>query len=87
MFAHENWIKAGILDKLKTLAARRKLSDLTVGPILTWDNQRIKSHIDSILALPGTKLLFGGKPLTGHKIPSVYGSYEPTAIYVPLDII
>lgn len=87
MFAHENWMKAGIIDKIKALAARRKLSDLTVGPVLTWDNQKIKSHIDSILALPGTKLLFGGKPLTNHSIPSIYGAYEPTAIYVPLDVL
>jgi len=38
-----------------------------------------------ILALPGTSILFGGKPLTGHKIPSVYGAFQPTAIFVPLD--
>ena len=29
--------------------------------------------------------MFGGKPLAEpHTIPSVYGSYQPTAIYVPL---
>lgn len=84
LFAHENWIKANLADKLKELAARRKLEDLTVGPVLTWNNTRIKEHIDKILAIPGAKLQFGGKELTGHKIPSIYGSYEPTAIYVPL---
>lgn len=66
------------------MAARRKLSDLTVGPVLTWDNTRIKAHIDKILAIPGAKLEFGGKELTEHKIPSIYGSYQPTAIFVPL---
>ncbi|EAR83878.1 delta-1-pyrroline-5-carboxylate dehydrogenase (macronuclear) [Tetrahymena thermophila SB210] len=87
LYAHENWMKAGFVDKIKSLAARRKLSDLTVGPVLTWDNQKIKNHIDSILALPGAKVLFGGKPLTNHSIPSIYGSYEPTAIFVPLETI
>ena len=87
MFAHENWMKAGFIEKIKSLAARRKLSDLTVGPVLTWNNIHIQKHIDSILALPGTKLLFGGKPLQNHSIPAVYGSFEPTAIYVPLETI
>jgi 1-pyrroline-5-carboxylate dehydrogenase len=77
-------MKAGIIPKLKDLAARRKLEDLTVGPVLTWSNQKIKDHIDNLLKIPGAKLEFGGKELTGHKIPSVYGSYEPTAVYVPL---
>ena len=30
------------------------------------------------------ELLWGGKPLKRHKIPDVYGAYEPTAIKVPL---
>lgn len=29
-------------------------------------------------------MLFGGKPLTNHRIPAVYGAVEPTAIFVPL---
>jgi 1-pyrroline-5-carboxylate dehydrogenase len=28
--------------------------------------------------------LTGGKPLINHSIPSVYGSWEPTLVYVPL---
>jgi len=84
LFAHENWIQAKFVDKLRELAARRKLEDLTIGPVLTWDNTRIKEHINKLLAIPGAKIEFGGKELTGHKIPSVYGSYEPTAIFVPL---
>lgn len=39
------------------------------------------------MAIPGAKLLFGGKQLTNHTIPSIYGSYEPTAIFIPLDMI
>ncbi|KAF5834870.1 putative aldehyde dehydrogenase MIS1, partial [Dunaliella salina] len=32
-----------------------------------------------------SKVLFGGKPLTGHTIPEVYGAVEPTAVFVPLE--
>ena len=84
LFMHENWAKAGFVDKIKALAARRKLENLTVGPVITWDNKRIKGHIDSVLACKGAKLAFGGKELQNHKIPAVYGSYEPTAVEVPL---
>lgn len=84
LFAHDNWVDKGIFDKMKELASRRKLDDLTIGPVITWNNQRIKEHIEKVLAIPGAKLEFGGKELTNHKIPSCYGSYEPTAIYVPL---
>jgi 1-pyrroline-5-carboxylate dehydrogenase len=84
VFAHENWIKAGLVQKLKDLAARRTVDDLTVGPILSWTNEKIKAHIDRLLAIPGARIEFGGKELTGHSIPAVYGSYEPTAVYVPI---
>lgn len=80
VFVHENWAKAGFISKIKELAAKRKLNDLTVGPVITWDNKRIKAHIDEILSLSGTKVAFGGKPLHNHNIPECYGSYEPTAI-------
>ena len=69
LFAHNNWVKAGILDKIKNIAAKRKLDDLSVGPVITWNNKRIKEHQDKVLAIPGAKLLFGGKALTNHKIP------------------
>lgn len=38
LFVHSNWSKAGIVDKLKKLARRRSLKDLTVGPVLTVSN-------------------------------------------------
>ena len=57
---------------------------MTLGPVLTWNNEKIKAHIDKVLELEGTKILTGGKPLTGHKIPSIYGAWEPTLVYVPL---
>lgn len=85
MFAHENWLKAGFIDKIAHLARQRKLSDLTIGPVLTWSNEKIAKHISDLLAVPGSRLLFGGKELKNHRIPKFYGSYEPTAIFVPLE--
>jgi 1-pyrroline-5-carboxylate dehydrogenase len=37
------------------------------------------------MAIPGAKLLFGGKPLENHSIPASYGSYYPTAVFLPID--
>jgi 1-pyrroline-5-carboxylate dehydrogenase len=83
LFVHDNWIDA-LLPKLSGLASRRSIDNLTVGPILSWTNSQIAKHIESVLAIDGTELLFGGKPLQGHSIPACYGAYEPTAIRAPL---
>ncbi|EFJ40853.1 aldehyde dehydrogenase [Volvox carteri f. nagariensis] len=81
-----NWIAAGLLDRLSSLASRRQLYDLTVGPVLSWTTRAMLEHTNKLLAIPaGAKLLFGGKPLSGHSIPEVYGAVEPTAVFVPLD--
>jgi 1-pyrroline-5-carboxylate dehydrogenase len=82
LFAHKNWVKAGFLDKIKALAARRSLSDLTIVPVLTVNNDRFLNHVNALLRVPGAEVLFGGKLLTNHSIPSCYGSFEPTAVKV-----
>lgn len=84
LFVHENWAKRGIIEKLKELASRRSLKDYTNTPILSWNNEQIYNHIKQLLAIPESKVLFGGKELKEHKIPECYGSFEPTAVYVPL---
>jgi 1-pyrroline-5-carboxylate dehydrogenase len=84
LFMHKNWTKAGLLDKIKALAERRSLSDLTLTPVLTVNNERFLSHVKAFLAIPGAELLFGGQLLQNHKIPAVYGSFQPTAIKIPL---
>ena len=84
MFMHKNWHKHDLLNKLKEKAEQRHIGNLSVGPTLTWNNLQLKEHIDQLLELDGAQLLWGGKPMTGHKIPPVYGSFEPTAVYVPL---
>ncbi len=83
LFVHENWVDA-LLPKLGELAGRRSLDDLSNGPVISWTNEQIKEHIGAVLNVPGTELLFGGKPLTGHSIPDCFGAWEPTAIRVPL---
>lgn len=85
LFAHSNWVKAGLLDRLEARARARRLSDLTIGPVLTWTTDAILAHAKRLLAIPGARLLWGGKPLAGpHAIPPCYGAVEPTAVSVPL---
>jgi 1-pyrroline-5-carboxylate dehydrogenase len=86
LFVHENWADA-LLPKLAGLARRRRLEDLTVGPVLSWTNERIQAHVDGMLSVPGSELLFGGKPLEDHAIPACYGAYLPTAVSVPLQAL
>lgn len=42
-------------------------------------------HMNKLLKIPGSELLFGGKPLENHSIPPIYGALKPTAIYVPIE--
>lgn len=74
------------MKEIEKLAKRRKFDDLTCGPIISWNNKKIQEHVDKVLKIPGAKLLFGGKPQSvEHKVPEVYGLYEPTAIEVSLE--
>jgi 1-pyrroline-5-carboxylate dehydrogenase len=83
LFVHDNWVEK-LLPKLKTLASRRTIGNLSIGPVLSWTNEQIRAHIDSVLEISGTELLFGGVELTGHSIPDSFGAYAPTAIRAPL---
>lgn len=86
LFVHENWADA-LLPRLAELAGRRSLENLTIGPVLTWSNERIQSHVDAVRAVAGAELLFGGQALTGHNIPAAYGAYRPTAVRLPLKAV
>ncbi|KAG4942887.1 hypothetical protein JHK85_047533 [Glycine max] len=66
-----NWSKTSLLSKLKDLAERRKLEDLTIGPVLTCTTDLMLEHKNKLLEIPGSKLLFGGSPLDNHSIPSI----------------
>ncbi|MED6148520.1 hypothetical protein PIB30_053942 [Stylosanthes scabra] len=87
LFMHENWASTSLVSKLKGLAKRRKLEDLTMDPFLTFTTESMLDHMKQLLEIPCSKLLFGGKPLEGHSIPSIYGAIKPTAIYVSLEEI
>ena len=54
---------------------------------LQLTTEAMLDHMNKLLQIPGSKLLFGGKPLENHSIPSIYGALKPTAIYVPLEEI
>jgi len=69
LYVHDNWMRTGLLDRLGALAQRRRLEDLTIGPVITWSTDRMLQHVDALCSIPGAKLLWGGKPLTGHSIP------------------
>lgn len=85
LFCHENWLKAGIFEKMATLAARRKLDDLTVAPVLSHTTEEIQQFIAKLLKIPGARVLFGGDELPKHTIPKCYGAVKPTAVFVPLE--
>mmetsp|Transcript_50600 Transcript_50600/g.68833 ORF Transcript_50600/g.68833 Transcript_50600/m.68833 type:complete len:416 (-) Transcript_50600:506-1753(-) len=87
LFMHENWLapEGGFVDRLQGLAARRNLADLTIGPVLSHTTEEILAHTERLAAIPGAYVAFGGKPLTGHTTPEIYGMVEPTAVFVPLE--
>lgn len=85
VFVHENWKSVNLIDKMKVLAGRRKLNDLTVGPVLTVTTKDFLQHTKTLASIPGANVLWGGKELVDHKIPEKYGAVEPTAVYVPLE--
>lgn len=40
--------------------AKRSLKDLTIGPVMTWTNEKIKAHIDAVMELTDARIMFGG---------------------------
>jgi 1-pyrroline-5-carboxylate dehydrogenase len=84
LITHTNAVKAGLYEKMAAQASLRNLADLSIGPVLSVKNAEFEKHRDFCLKLEGAKLLFGGKPLTGHHIPPCYGAWEPSAYFVPL---
>lgn len=42
-------------------------------------------HTNAIANIDGAEVLWGGKELTNHNIPKIYGAVEPTAVLVPLE--
>lgn len=87
LFMHENYTNAGLENKIASLASKRKLEDFTIGPVITWSTEMILNHVNDCLKIPGSRLAFGGTPLTGHSIPKQYGAVKPTAVHVPIEML
>lgn len=83
-FMHENWTKAGFVDRIAEIASKRKLDDLSIGPVLSHSTAEMMEHKDKMLAIPGAYVAFGGNELKNHSAPPQYGMMEPTAVFVPL---
>lgn len=83
--AHANWGRGGYLQLRQQLAMRRRLDNLTIGPVLTVDNDEMNRHVQALLDIPDTRLLFGGEPLVDHTIPECYGAFQPTAVLAPIE--
>lgn len=84
-FIHENWMKAGLVERMAEIASKRKLEDLSIGPILSHTTEEIMAHTKRLLEIPGAYVAFGGKELANHTTPKIYGMVEPTAVFVPLE--
>ena len=52
----------GLEERLADRAARRKIEDLTVGPVLSWTTERMLGHIDALLKIPGALPFPKGRP-------------------------
>lgn len=85
VFVHENWKKAGLIEKMKENVSKRSMDDFTKGPVLTVTTKAFLDHTETLASIPGASVLWGGKELSNHKIPEKYGAVEPTAVYVPLE--
>jgi len=44
-------------------------------------------HVNKLLQISGSKLLFGGEALENHSIPWLYGAIKQTDVFVPLEEI
>lgn len=45
-------------QNIKTLACRRKLEDLTIGPVLSWTTDAMLAHAARLLKIPGAQQYF-----------------------------
>ena len=68
LFVHDAWAD-DLLPKLEQLAAKRSLDDLSLGPVLTWSNDRIGQHIEAVCDISRSELLFGGQAAIGPQYP------------------
>jgi len=46
---------------------------------------QIETHLQQILQITGTRLLFGGPVTESNDVPKCYGLFQPTAVLVPIN--
>jgi len=83
LMVSKNLAETEFYEKLKNLAGNRNLKEFTIAPVLSATNKEYETYRDFVLSLEGSKILFGGKELIEHAIPSCYGAWEPSAYFVP----
>ena len=44
---------AGLLDRIKSFASKRKMEDGTLGPVITWTTDKMLGHVDKLTQIPG----------------------------------
>ncbi|KAJ4834219.1 hypothetical protein Tsubulata_047707 [Turnera subulata] len=76
---------AWVCDQDAYACSGQKCSAQSMLFIHEFTTDAMLEHMNKLLQIPGSKLLFGGKPLVNHSIPSIYGAIRPTAVYVPLE--
>lgn len=76
-----------LINLIKANAQQRNLNNLSIGPVLSWNNHELIDHINKLVSLKNSRLLFGGKVLNFTKVPKEYGIIEPTAILVDFNDI
>lgn len=54
---------------------------------LQFTTEAMLGHMNKLLQISGSKLLFGGEALENHNIPAIYGAIKPTAVFIPLEEI
>ncbi|KAG6635400.1 hypothetical protein CIPAW_11G039500 [Carya illinoinensis] len=52
LFMHENWSRTSLVSKIRDLAERRNLEDLTIGPVLTFTTEAMLEHMSKLLQIP-----------------------------------
>ena len=71
--------------EIKNKTKNRNIDELTCGPVITVTNDRFERHKNDLLKIPGASIAFGGGKLKGSEdVPTCYGSFEPTAIKIPI---
>ncbi len=93
LFPHRSWMETEFLRQIQERAAQRGFEDLTLGPVLTWNTERLYDRVRTLSEIKKAELLFGGEALSKTTWPYVppaehsqlfdYGCIKPACVLVP----